>query len=58
MGRYNDPDKVKRIMSADLSTFLKGNGILALPSDRPNMTTDKVQLAPGVQSATSASRPW
>ena len=58
MGRYNDPDKVKRIMSGDLSTFLKGNSILALPSDRPNMTTDKVQLAPGVQSATSASRPW
>lgn len=58
MGRYNDPDKVKRIMSGDLSTFLKGNSILALPSDRPNMTTDKAQLAPGVQPATSASRPW
>ena len=58
MGRYNDPDKVKRIMSADLSTFLKGNSILALPSDRPNMTTDKAQLAPGVQPANSASRPW
>jgi hypothetical protein len=58
MGRYNDPDKVKRIMSGDLSTFLKGNGILALPSDRPNMTTDNTQLAPGVQQASSVSKPW
>lgn len=50
MGRYNDEEKVKRIMNSNsVSLFLPGNNKLVLPSDRPSMTEESQDLAPGME---------